>query len=369
MTSPTGLILSGGGARTAFQVGVLKAISEWVKTDVVPFKVITGTSAGSINAAYLAANADQFHQSVELMAKMWGTLTTRQVYNSEIISINHAKTLFNLFNKIRKGMHESNSILNAFPLAKLLSDRIDFDRIQHCLDEGYLTSLAITATSFQHSMSTTFVQSNQDVDWQRVRRSGKAEKIKVKHLMASTAIPFLFPPVKINNQFYGDGSLRNFAPLSPAIRCGAERLIVIGIRPLEDPVVIENHDYLLVIFSPKSLIQFYSDSLDVDHERLTRINNTIIANSNKSDLKPIHSVIIRPTIDFKELVAEYDYECPTILRQLLRLIGSKNNGNDLKSYLMFEPGYLSALIDQGYKDAQSHKEDVINALNNKKALE
>ena len=116
---------------------MLKAISEWVKQDIVPFDVITGTSAGSINAAYLAANADQFHDAVAMMSKMWGTLTTKQVYNSDIISINHAKTLFNLFNKIRKGMHDSNSILNAFPLAKLLSDRIDFDRIQYCLNEGF----------------------------------------------------------------------------------------------------------------------------------------------------------------------------------------------------------------------------------------
>ena len=122
--------------------------------------------------------------------------------------------------------------------------------------------------------------------------------------MASTAIPFLFPPVKINNQFYGDGSLRNFAPLSPAIRCGAENLIVIGIRPLEDPVVIEKSRLSFGDIFSKILNTILFDSLDVDHERLTRINNTIIANSNKSDLKPIHSVIIRPTIDFKELVGE-----------------------------------------------------------------
>ncbi len=364
MPSPTGLVLSGGGARTAFQVGVLKAISDWVKKDIVPFDVITGTSAGSINAAYLAANADQFHDAVAMMSKMWGTLTTKQVYNSDIISINHAKTLFNLFNKIRKGMHDSNSILNAFPLAKLLSDRIDFDRIQYCLNEGFLNSLAITATSFQHSMSTTFVQSNQTVEWERVRRAGVLQNIKVKHLMASTAIPFLFPPVKINNQFFGDGSLRNFAPLSPAIRCGAESLIVIGIRPLEDPVVIEKKRLSFGDIFSKILNTILFDSLDVDHERLSRINETIENQSFKSKLKPIHSIIIRPTVDFKELVNEYDYECPLILRQLLRLIGSKNNGNDLKSYLMFEPGYLSALIDQGYLDAQQHKDEIIECLNN-----
>ena len=235
MTNLSGLVLSGGGVRTAFQVGVLKAISEWVSKSEIPFKVIVGTSAGSINAAYLAANADQFHRSVETMVNMWGNLKTKNVYYSDIISSNYPKTLFNLFNKIRLGLDDTNSILNALPLTKLLNDQIDFDRIQHCINKGYLKSLAITATNFQYSMSTTFVQSNDKTEWERVRRSGIYQKIKVKHLMASTAIPFLFSPVKINKQFYGDGSLRNFAPFSPAIRSGASNLIIIGTRSSKRP--------------------------------------------------------------------------------------------------------------------------------------
>ena len=365
MSDHAGLVLSGGGARTAFQVGVLKAISEWVKTDDCPFKVITGASAGSINAAYLAANADQFQSAVDHMLDMWGNLTTRQVYSSELLSKNHAKTLLNVFNHIRKGMHGVNSLLNALPLAKLLRDQIDFDRIQRCLDQQFLHSVAVTTTSFQHSMSTTFVQSNEDIFWERVRRTGVKEKLKVKHLMASTAIPFLFPPVKINNQFYGDGSLRNFAPLSPAIRCGAKKLVVIGIRELEDRVIEEKkHISFGDIFS-KILNTILFDSLDIDNERLVRINHTIQHNDANTTLKNINTVIIRPSIDFRELVKAYDYECPVILRQLLRLIGSKNNGEDLKTYLMFEPGYLNALIDQGYKDAKLHKDAILDQINHK----
>jgi len=366
----SGLILSGGGARTAFQVGVLKAISEWVRMDASPFNIIAGTSAGSINAAYLAANADNFQNAVAHLAKLWGNLTTRQVYTSDIISINHVKTLLNVFNKLRQGMDKTNSILNALPLAKLLSDQIDFDRIQYCLDHQFIDSLAISTTSFQYSMATTFVQSNHSVAWERVRRAGMHEKIKVKHLMASTAIPFLFSPVKISGQFYGDGSLRNFAPLSPAIRCGANKLLVVGIRPLKDPdVVLKKQLSFGDIFS-KILNTILFDSLDVDHERLSRINQTLQqASSDHPTLKPIESIIIRPSIDFQDLVQEYDYECPLILRQLLRLIGSKNNGNDLKRYLMFEPGYLNALIDQGYLDAYQQKEMILDYLYNKKALE
>ena len=275
MHDHVGLVLSGGGARTAFQVGVLKAISEWTGTDSLPFKVVTGSSAGSINAAYLAANADQFQEAVQHMSQMWGTLTTRKVYTSEILSINHAKTLLNVFNHMRKGMSGVNSILNALPLARLLKEQIDFDRIQYCLDEKSLHSLAITATSFQHSMSTTFVQSNQNIFWERVRRTGMEEKIKVKHLMASTAIPFLFPPVKINGEFFGDGSLRNFAPLSPAIRCGAKSLIVVGIRELEDRKIEEKKQISFGDIFSKILNTILFDSLDIDNERLNRINQTI----------------------------------------------------------------------------------------------
>ncbi len=367
MTDPVGLVLSGGGARTAFQVGVLKAISQWMETDELPFKVVTGASAGSINAAYLAANADQFKFAVQQLTNMWGTLTSKQVYSSEILSINHFKTLMNVFNKMRKGMKSTNSVLTALPLAKLLKDQIDFDRIEHCLEKKYLNSLAVTATSFQNSMSTTFVQSNENIFWERVRRTGVEERIKVKHLMASTAIPFLFPPVKINNEFYGDGSLRNFAPLSPAIRCGAKSLIVVGIREIEDSKLVEKKQLSFGDIFSKILNTILFDSLDVDNERLTRINQTIKNTGKKSRLKNIDTIIIRPSVDFREMVKEFDYETPLILNKLLRLLGSKNNG-DLKSYLMFEPGYLNALIDQGYKDAHAYKARIIETLN-KKALE
>ena len=365
----TGLVLSGGGARTAFQVGVLKAVGEWVSKDVSPFQVITGTSAGSINAAYLAANADQFQASVHNMSKMWGELRTHDVYYSDIISASFSKTIFNIIQLIRKGLKDTNSFLNAVPLAKLLAQQIDFDRIDYCLNQGYLNSLAISATSFQESMSCTFVQSNTPIEWERVRRIGMSEKIKVKHLMASTAIPFLFAPVKIKHQFYGDGSLRNFAPLSPAIRCGAKQLLVIGIRPLVDPNPEVKHQLSFGDIFSKILNTILFDSLDVDHERLSRINQTIKKTGGQSNLKSVETVVIRPSVDFKTLVKEYDYECPQVLRQLLRIIGSKNNGDDLKSYLMFEPGYLNALIDQGYLDAYKQKDEIMAMLENKKALE
>jgi len=363
-----GLVLSGGGARTAFQVGVLKAMKEWFNEDVCPFKVITGSSAGSINAAYLAANADRFNEAVNRLNTMWRTLSTKNIYKSELLAFNKAKTMMNLFNNMRKG-NTTNSILNATPLARLLSEEIDFDRIQYCLDNKYLHGVAITATNFQESMSTSFVQSNQDIEWERVRRSGVQSKVKLKHLMASTAIPFLFPPVKIQKRFYGDGSLRNFAPLSSAIRCGAKQLVIVGVRE-KDIAEPEEKDQISFgdIFS-KILNTILFDSLDIDHERLTRINQTISSSkSNKAKLQEINSVIIRPSVSFKEIIQNYYYECPNILSQLMNIIGSKKGSAHLMSYLMFEPGYLNALIDQGYKDAHQYKDQILNVIN-KKALE
>jgi NTE family protein len=361
MTGQLGLVLSGGGARTAFQVGVLTAISEWVSEDKSPFTVITGTSAGSINAAYLAANADRFRTAVATLKRMWGHLRTSDIYYSDIISGHYSKTLINVFHLIRRGLKDSNSFLNAIPLAKLLSSHIDFDRIEYCLQQGFLSSLAITATSFNKSVSTTFVQSSTRKEWERVRRVGISEVIRVKHLMASTAIPFLFPPVKINQQFFGDGSLRNFSPLSPAIRSGADRLVVIGIRPINE---VDNPIKETISFGDifsRILNTILFDSLDVDQERLSRINHTV-STSNTGELKHIKSIIVRPSVDFTELVTSFDYECPRILTHLLRLIGSKNNGYDLKSYLMFEPGYLNALIDHGYRDAQNQKAAILDVL-------
>jgi NTE family protein len=150
--------------------------------------------------------------------------------------------------------------------------------------------------------------------------------------------------------------------LSPAIRCGAKKLIVIGIRDLDSPVVEEvKHISFGDIFS-KILNTILFDSLDIDNERLSRINQTIQNIEPMSSLRHIESIIIRPSVDFQQLVQTYDYECPPILRQLLRLIGSKNNGNDLKSYLMFEPGYLNALIDQGHADATKQKDAIMAIL-------
>ena len=360
-----GLVLSGGGARTAFQVGVLKAIKEWVQNDQSPFKVVSGVSAGSINAAYLAANADQFCYAVDQLESMWRTLTTKYVYNSPLISSSQSMTVFKVFQNVIKGKGSVNSILNAMPLARLLSNRIDFGRIQQCLDNQSLHSLAITATSFHESMATTFVQSNHASEWNRVRREGISSIIKTKHLMASTAIPFLFSPVRIKQQFYGDGSLRNIAPYSPAIRCGAQNLVVIGVREANSENGTNRKSTISFgdIFS-KILNTILFDSLDVDHERMTRINQTIEDSTNgHSKLKVVDSVMIRPSVNVNRLVNQYSYESPEILEQLLKLLGSKNNGNELRSYLMFEAGYLSALIDLGYQDAQHYKDQVIELIN------
>lgn len=369
--SRTGLVLSGGGARAAFQVGVLKAIQSWQSSQVIPFDVITGTSAGSINAAYLAANADRFHKAAPDLVTMWGRLTSNQVYISDIIGANHAKTMLTLIGLIRNGLNDRNCIFNAMPLARLIARQIDFNRIQHCLDRGSLHSVSISAINYHQSVHTTFTQSNHACEWQRVRRVGIHQDIKVKHLMASTAIPFLFSPVTINQQAYGDGSLKNFLPLSPSIQCGATRLVVIGVLPDASTAQKKRVKLSLgdVLSNVLNIMLF--DSLDEDFEQLSNINDAIRFNDegassdqdNKS-FEPIDGVIVRPSVDFRDIAGQYRYESPPILDQLLRLMGLKHNdGDDLRSYLMFEPGYLNALIEQGYRDAHDYRDTIFNILN------
>lgn len=363
--SNLGLVLSGGGARTAFQVGVLKAINEWHAYQSSPFKVISGVSAGAINAAFLSAYSDQFSDSVNRLVCMWRKIRTSSIYQSSLLSDRMILSAIKLLKNARSQSVKPSSVLDAFPLARLLSQRIEFNRIQHCLDQNHLHSLAITATNYHGSLSTTFVQSNMPYEWQRARRNGVIDKIKLKHLMASTAIPFLFSPVRIQNQFYGDGSLRNFCPMSPVIQCSATRMVVIGVRGKEHAFNVRPKDNITFgdIFA-RVLNTILFDSLDVDFERLTRINATILSQNTPSKLKPIDAVVVYPSVDFCDIAEHFDYESPPILNQLLSFLGSKSK-SDLQSYLLFEPGYLHALIDQGYKDAQSYKDEIIEVINKK----
>ena len=232
-----GLILTGGGARAAYQVGVLRAIAAMLPEGARnPFPIICGTSAGAINATSLAVSATNFHEGVRQLAAVWENFHVKQVYRADPIGAlgNSARWLASLLLG-GLGKHSAVSLLDNSPLAQLLARSLPFHGIQHSIETGALHALSLTASGYTSGQSVTFFQGAGSITpWRRARRVGIAARIGVEHLMASSAIPFLFPAVKLNREYFGDGSMRQLAPISPALHLGTERALVIGVRKTAD---------------------------------------------------------------------------------------------------------------------------------------
>ncbi|MDG2296744.1 MAG: patatin-like phospholipase family protein, partial [Gammaproteobacteria bacterium] len=225
-----GLVLPGGGARGAYQIGVLKGINEILPDKVKnPFSVISGTSVGAINASVIASKADSFIDAVDLLNNIWGNFKTNRVYKTDSLTM-FKSSLHWLVTIVSGGTLVKNpkSLLNNAPLRKLLSDSINLDHIISNIDEGNLEAFAITAAGYSSRKSITFFQSNKkNINWEKFRRMGIESRVITDHLMASVALPLIFPAVNIDNEFFGDGAMRHATPLSPAIRLGAEKLLII----------------------------------------------------------------------------------------------------------------------------------------------
>ena len=364
------LILPGAGARGAYQVGVLKAIAELLPVRAsCPFAVLSGTSAGAINAAVLASRATDFKHAVEEMERVWANFEVGQVFRADSLSMLKS-SLHWLFAIVFGGLggHNPRSLLDSSPLAELLARSIRPEHIEHALRRGLIDSLAVTASAYSSARSVTFYQSRAaPAPWSRTRRIGRPTRIGVEHLMASAAVPFIFPPVRIGSEYYGDGSMRHRAPLSAPIHLGADRLLVIGVRdehpdpePAPDTIPIPPS---LAHLAGYMLDTLFMDGLYGDLERTTRINmlleqlGTGGLSGPLANLRRIDSMIVLPSRDIREVAAEHAGELPWALRQLLRGIGaSSRDGRQLISYLLFESGFTRALIDLGYQDGLSRRD-------------
>ena len=370
-----GLIMTGGGARAAYQIGVLKAVAEMLpKGAPSPFQVICGTSAGAINAASLATMADNYNHAVARMLRVWGNFRVSQVFYSDIKSISRiALRWLVALGMGGMGKRRPLALLDRKPLRELLQLRLDFERIQHVIDSGFLHAVSLTASGYTSGQSVTFYQGVDSIaPWSRVRRCGAVSHIGIDHLMASSAIPFLFEAVKVNREYFGDGSMRQMAPLSAALHLGAERIMVIG-NQRESQVVQERHktsEYPSVAqIAGHILDSIFLDSLEADLERLERINKTVDIlraqqlPKNEIPLRQIKAYVIAPSIDIGELAQEYLYELPRTLRYMLKGIGAmRKQGSGLASYLLFEKGYCRHLIRLGYQDAMQEQEKIAEFL-------
>ena len=364
-----GLVLTGGGARAAYQVGVLRALSEMLPADApCPFPIISGTSAGAINATVLAASAGNFRRGVRQLMTVWKNFHAYQVYRADLPGMigQTSKLLGGAFT----GVHVS--LLDNSPLARLLGT-LNYSAIQHSIDTGHLYSFSITCSGYTSGESVSFYQGVPGLEpWHRARRIGIPTQIRVEHLLASSALPFIFKPVHINREYFGDGSMRQIAPVSPALHLGAKRLFVIGVAPLlqakQERVKTEEAPSTAQI-AGHCLNSIFLDSLEVDLERLQRINRTLSAMPpelrEKSNL-PLHEVdfrVITPSLPLDKIAVGHFHELPFTVRAMLYTLGSRQEtDSNLVSYLLFEKGYCRALIKLGYSDTMKRRDELMQFL-------
>jgi NTE family protein len=363
--------MTGGGARAAYQVGVLKAIGECLKKgSPSPFSIICGTSAGAINAAGLAARADRYNVAVRQLTHIWSNFTSDQVFRTDGPGM--AKTGAHwLLTMMLGGLgrYSPMYLLDRRPLRKLLERYLDGDIYGASIEAGALDALCVSASGYTSHQSVSFFNGGSRLNnWKRAKRIGIASNITVDHLMASSAIPFLFEPQKINREYFGDGSMRQTAPISPALHLGAERILIIGNRMEKSPEpqrVRDPNFPSLGEIAGHAMDSIFLDSLDADIERLQRINRTIgIINENQKikhgiSLRHVDVQVIYPSKDLGELAQQYAHELPWTLRALMRGLGVYSRTNSsLMSYLLFEKGYCNALIDLGYHDTQNKREEI-----------
>jgi NTE family protein len=371
-----GLVLPGGGARAAYQVGVLKALSEILPRRAPnPFAIVSGTSAGAINSVVIASRAHLFHMGVAELEYVWRNFHSDQVFKADNLTMLR-NSLHWLRAVVTGGMGNKNplSLLDNSPLRELLRQRVNFNAIQRSIDNGYIDALAVTAAGYTSARSVSFYQDNAGVEaWERVRRCGRRSEIGLDHLMASIAVPIVFPPVNINGEYFGDGAMRQATPLSPAVHLGADRILVIGARnevPDEGGVSELDPPYpSLGRVAGYMLDALFMDGLSADLERLTRINLMLEQvgdqhiEGNEGQLRPIDAMVILPSVDIREIAARHAKELPRSVRVLLRGLGAMNQGGmQLASYLMFESGYTRELIRLGYKDAIERRDELASFM-------
>lgn len=353
------LLLTGGGARAAYQVGVLKAIAQSMpRTAPLPFKIISGTSAGAINSTALACYASCMHLSIRKLETVWKNFSTSMVYKSDFLSVfgHISRNILTSFQSEHIN-HPPASLLNNNPLRKLLNDILDLHRIERNLHRKHLDALSITASSYTTGDSVAFFQSNTQKAWQRAKREGRPARINVEHLMASSAIPMVFPSVNIYNHYFGDGSIHQLSPLSSSIHLGAEKIFIIGVdQPKEPhPPGFSAHYPGLSAVAGHLLDSVFTDTMQSDLERLDRINRTLDllpTREKHQELKCINSFIINPSQNFNVIAAQYYDDMPWAIKVLLRMIGvKKRSQSSLTSYLLFEKRYTQHLIRIGYDDA------------------
>jgi len=366
----TALVLPGGGARGAYQVGVLKAIHELLGDGQNLFPVICGTSAGAINAAVIASHAHEFLIGLERLEHFWRSMYCARVYRTDALSVLKSGLRFAV-TLLSGGLVRGNprAFLDNTPLRRFLQDTLRLEGIQTALEQGALRAVAVTASGYTCASAISYFQAQENISaWERTRRRGQATNLQVSHLLASAALPLIFPAERIGNEYFGDGGMRMVAPLSPAIHLGADRILVIGTRdenpdqppdkPVDYPSAGEIAGYLMDTI--------FMDRLNADLARLNRINRTLKLvpeeRRPQTTLVDIESMVLKPSKDLRHITRAHVHEIPRSVRTLLRTLGGWGRDWRMASYLLFESAYCGELIDLGYADGMAAKREITDFL-------
>ncbi|MCE4539318.1 patatin-like phospholipase family protein [Pelomonas sp. P7] len=381
----TGLILTGGGARAAYQVGVLAAVAQLRRdagaTHTNPFPVISGTSAGAINASALACHADDFDGAVDGLVHLWQSLHVESIYRADAFqAVKSGARWVSMLSLgwalARWTRTRPRSLLDNSPLRELLGRYLNMDRVEAMLDAGHLRALALTGSSYTSGQHVTFFQTHHHVvPWLREQRMAVQARLTLSHLMASSAIPFIFPAELLDlegePEWFGDGSMRQSAPISPAVHLGAERVLVIGAGRMKEPEgrrhqATDEHPSMAQV-AGHALSNIFLDALAVDVERLRRINRTLALLPRESRsataLRPIELLVIAPSRRLDDLAGEHQASLPPSVRAMLRAFGVSGkgrttSGSALISYLLFEPSFVGELINLGMSDTLARRAEV-----------
>jgi NTE family protein len=363
-----GLVLTGGGARAAYQVGVVKAVRDLLGSPAAnPFPILCGTSAGAINAAALAVFADDYSRAVASLLEVWENMRCEHVYRTDFPSIMRSGARW-LGSMMLVSRHNPVSLLDNSPLRALLEKMLPFARIQEHIDSGALYAVCVTASGYTSGQSVSFFQGGSGLEaWERNQRIGAAVVLHKDYLLASAALPFIFPAVKLHREYFGDGSMRQIAPVSPALHLGADRVLIVGTgRPMREQARERSSIYpSLAQIAGHALNSIFLDSLAVDIERLERINRTVrmippdTLEGSRLMLRPVQVLYITPSQPIERIAARFIHELPRSVRILLRPSGALSRaGSNLASYLLFEEPFCRALIDLGYQDTREREAEV-----------
>ena len=381
--SKTALILSGGGARGAYQVGVLKAIAQLQpRGGHNPFGIVCGTSAGAINASVLACESDHYGHAINKLEKLWSNLDSRKIHRVGFNQLMKS-TLRILASFFHQGIVEGKpvALLDNEPLRQLLEEQIDFSKLDQRIQNGDVMALSITALAYHSGVNVSFFQASKQLEgWRRNQRSGQPTLLNHNHLMASSALPAIFPPVQIQGRYFGDGAIRQSAPLSTALHLGANRLFVVGVshNPTEDGTKEQNDNNASrqAALATPSFAQIaghlfnssFIDAMDEDLERLERLNLLSQHLSEEAlktvQIQPVEVMTITPSIRIDEIAANHISDLPLSMRTFFKSIGATRTGGgaSMASYLLFESGFCNELMRAGYQDTMARETEIVEFL-------